>query len=588
MSDFWEKLIREENLDWPDYVTAERFWEGQSRDFLMPDNVIELGRDTEDFSTAYIRLGDPWVAMFISGQPGMGKSKLMECLGRQIIDYPTEVAFVVLDPHEELYQGLRNYCSYRKLEERTVLFDPAREDYLPGYNPLRPNHIPIPTQIDMKLQAFLKVTGEEPLEKAWIYRWTKDVLTSIREREGILQEAEYLLDYYDNTYRKVLIKQTTARMVLKDWKWFSDPKVPLREKQARVDGTETRLRRFLDHPTIARIINQKERQLDLVDIITNGKILLCNFKQRGTNSLTEEGASILGTLLLDDIVETAFYLKKPVVIMVDEFQYWVKEDIGVILNEGRKHGLKMIFGCQYPGQIELQNENIFRAVLNNSQIKVIFGGLDFKDLYTLARNIYTGHLDPQRRKLEIKTKYYPPIKTREKVYTRGRHWSKSEGSSWGTTASVGTTRIPVPGFLEPDKVSYHEAEVSSEASFAGSSWGGSEVESDIPWYDYEEKEQLSSVQFYSIDEQLEEKIAELHKQPQRQMTVELPGHEIRKVKVPYIDDKPDNEAWTKAALARDWKTIKEIDGERSQYLKILEAEARAQIEPPKRRRKKLK
>lgn len=75
------------------------------------------------------------------GPTGVGKTMMMRNLFRQLANHPTKPCVIVLDPKsdQDLYQGCVRDTAAMNLDERVVLFDSSRDDYIVGYNPLRPN-----------------------------------------------------------------------------------------------------------------------------------------------------------------------------------------------------------------------------------------------------------------------------------------------------------------------------------------------------------------------------------------------------------------------------------------------------------------
>ena len=114
------------------------------------------------------------------------------------------------------------------------------------------------------------------------------------------------------------------------------------------------------------------------------------------NRISEDNARLLGTLIVNEI-----FLKakgrpedsRPFYLYIDECARFVNEDIGRILDEGRKFGLHLILAHQHLAQLKKAGEEVYQAVMTDAKTKVIFGGLNTEDARVLAEQVFLGELD---------------------------------------------------------------------------------------------------------------------------------------------------------------------------------------------------
>jgi hypothetical protein len=232
-----------------------------------------------------------------------------------------------------------------------------------------------------------------------------------------------------------------------------------------------------------------------------------------------------------------------------------------MLDEVRKFGLFLNLSHQRFGQL---NEEVEDAILANCRIKTVFGGLRTEDSRRMAEELFIGKLDPKKIKASIyQTKHWYKY-TREKVYSQSKSYSESDGTGYGTgsgsssgsqTANLsGQTFLPpsdefftggmyldasnlsglsestTSGLSSVDSSSEFESESHSE------SWSESEGVADIPVFVPVPYQELSSVQYYTPEEQLLELTQALKLQQQRHCFIQLPNQETQPVLVPLVED----------------------------------------------------
>ena len=313
-----------------------------------------------------------------------------------------------------------------------------------------------------------------------------------------------------------------------------------------------------------------DRTLDLKAVMDEGKVLLVNLAP--SDDLSEENARVFGALLVNEFFECARRRQKdsrgrdpkPFYLYMDEFQNFVSLDIADMLDQVRKFGLFAVLSHQRFGQL---NENITDAVLTNCRIKAVFGGLTASSAELMAKELFINKLDSKKIKVAIyQTKFWPKEETRQ-VRTRGTShtsssgWSETSasGSSFGTTTSE---------FFGPDQWfgsgsmggrstsdSSGSSSMSSSGSSSSDSYGDSESVADIPVFVPVPFQELSSVQYYSLDEQLTELTAALKEQYARHCFIKIPGEDTEPMLVPKVEQfytrKPNIRRYEDKLLAKN-------------------------------------
>ncbi len=311
--------------------------------------------------------------MYIIGKSGVGKTKLLELLMRQDIQF--NKGFCLMDPHGDVIEEVLHAIPESRIND-VCLIDPADSLFPCSFNPL--------ANVDLDFKHQLTQGLIEVMEKQFGANWTPRL-------EHVFRFTTLaLLDYphatmrgmismlTDRNYRQKVIEYIEDDMVKRFWaiefadwseKFDTDAIIPLVNK----------LGQFLSDPLLRNIFGQKTNKIDLEDLMNNQKIVLINLSK---GRLGEENSSFFGSMFLTKIKQagmararisekkrTDFYL------YIDEFQNVVTETFENILSEARKYGISLTIAHQYMGQLL---PKVLSAVLGNTGTIVCFrvGGAD--------------------------------------------------------------------------------------------------------------------------------------------------------------------------------------------------------------------
>ena len=361
--------------------------------------------------------------------------------------------------------------------------------------------------------------------------------------------------------------------------------------------------------------------------LDEGWIVLVNLSTEG-GSLSSEDASTLGTLLLTDLWTTARERGKAVgnkgfYVYADEFQRFVTPDIAESLDEARGYGLYLTLAHQFPTQL-LQGgesgERVYHSILGNAANKLVFRTQHPKDLETLAQWLFRDVLDPDEIKHELKT---TKVLRHKFVYHKSYHESRGEsyGGSEGESVTEGESHSTTSGLSMPvsqetglveELAGYLSGEVGgdegddegeggtatqSESEGEGytkshtwtgsSSWSTSHSEgtSLSPMLVPEMGEEVSSVQFRPLEEQLHRAMAVLSGQETRAFVAKLDGVRMPlSVVTPYVGGEavsPEAMRETLGVLSDGWPFLTPIAEARERLeVRRRELDAWEQLTPP--------
>lgn len=499
--------------------------------------------------------------MHVIGASGSGKSKFLEWLIRG--DLKNRQGFCLLDPHGTLYNDVVNFCAHfpATLPKDIVLLNLSAGDRVVGFNPFRKATAgSVSVQVDRRIAATMHAWNVESTDQTpTLERTLRLIYTVMLDQDLALPQVQHLIDFNAGSLRGQLIDRLQTPLIQKEWRELQLLKP--KEWRDEILSAKNRLFRFLTSPALTRFMGLPERTLDLRAIMDEGKVLLVNLAP--SDELSEENARVFGALLVNEFFECARRRQKdslgrdpkPYYLYMDEFQNFVSLDIADMLDQVRKFGLFCLLSHQRFGQLD---DNITDAVLTNCRIKTVFGGLTAASAELMARELFLSKLDPKKVKAAIyQTKFWPKeetrqVRTRSTSHTSSSGWSESSSSGHFSTTSNGQFFGPEEWFGSAAAMGASASSGSgdSSSSMSGSSgsdsYGDSESVADIPVFVPVPFEELSSVQFYSLEEQLTELTAALKEQYARHCFVKLPGGEAEPMLVPKVEQfytSPKNFRW---------------------------------------------
>jgi hypothetical protein len=500
----------------------------------------------------------------VIGSSGSGKSKFLEVLMRD--DALSGQGFCLIDPHGTLYSDVVKFCAYRNLTREIVLFNLSDPKHIVGFNFFSRNREgDTAVQVDSRLLATLHAWGVENADQTpTLERILRLIYTSLLEADLTLPQIAVLLDFSEKEVRDKVISKIENDLIRREWRELSDLQ-KARDFREETLSAKNRLFRLLTSKALMRFLGVKGQSVDLLEAMNSQKIILVNLAR--SEHLSAENARIFGALLVNQFFEAATQRRKigfggdpkPFYLYLDEFQNFVSIDLCNMLDEVRKFGLFLTLSHQRFGQL---GEDIEDAVLTNCRIKTVFGGLRTEDARRMAEELFIGKLDPMKIKAAIyQTKHwykYVREKVYSKSYSRSESDSRGSGTGSGTSSGVmtatmsGQTTLPpsddfftglmwlddpvVSSLSESSTSGYSDSESSSrfESESHSTGYAESEGEADIPVFVPVPYQELSSLQYYTPEEQIIELTQALKLNQQRHCFIQLPNQETQPLLIPFV------------------------------------------------------
>jgi hypothetical protein len=525
-----------------------------------------IGTNTDTKGLVYLTDEQRSTHVQIIGSTGTGKSKLMEHLIRE--DIAAGNGLCLIDPHGYLYHDTLKYLQGgKKKPHKVILFDPSEDTYATGFNPLRLSAKDLSYQVDAMVRACAKVWGGEDTDRTpLLKRCLRITFHALAEGKLTLLEAQYLTSPTRRGMREYLTAKIKDPVIKEQWDYFNSEKLPMNRFYEEFGSTINRTMEFLAAERIRNIIGQQAGTLDFKKIMDEGYFVLVNLSSG--KSVSHDNARLIGTLIVNDLFLTATERppeSNPFYLYIDECSLFINEDIGRILDEGRKFGLHLVLAHQHLAQLKKAGEDIYHSVMTDAKTKIIFGGLSAEDARVLSEQVFLGELDLEKRKATLdKPTVVGYTTTWLNNYSKGKTHTKSEGSTTGRVKSemeaeaegrgkvsgassgyavtsdgaslLDLTTVSSWGEMSATSESassmrgFSESEIDMETR--GESWGTSETEG--------RSEALKPIlktlptSTYSLEEQIHKAMATMVNQPTRHAIVKLPGLLTKRIRVPEV------------------------------------------------------
>ena len=396
--------------------------------------LVGLGKGGQKIELSAI---DRSTHMHVLGASGRGKSKFLENLIRQDIEY--RHGLCLIDPHGTLYDDIVTWCADHRLSgRRTIhLIDPSETDWTVGFDPLRcddPEFLSV--TVDTAVDACAQVWGGEDTDKTpLLKKCLRCVFYALAATGRPFADALSLTSTGDPGFRALVTENLEDPVFRRLWDDFRA--LSPREFTETFSSTVNRLAEFLTSPTIRRMLSLKENTLDLRQCMDEGHIVLVNLQAK---NISRSNARLVGTLLTNALFQTAVQRgpresqERPFYLYIDECYNFITSDIEAMLDQTRKFGLHVILAHQHLEQLRKHGEHVFNAVMTNAQTKVVFGGLSDADAELLAKEALRETFNYNRSKALLEK---PTVVGYDRITLRNSSRSSGDSDSEGHNRSDG-------------------------------------------------------------------------------------------------------------------------------------------------------
>lgn len=299
--------------------------------------------------------------IYIIGGTGNGKTTMLQYGLFQDIQDGKGVA--VIDPHGDLVTSLLRYIPKNRIKD-VIYFNPDDIDY-----PISMNLLELPKNItgsalerekDRVTESVISVlrkifsdddTGGHRIE----YVLRNAIQTALTTEDPTIFTVFELLT--NDNYRKKITNNLPAGTLKNFWQ-NELGKAGAMQRVKMSQGVTSKIGRFEFSPATKRVMGQPKSTLDFDDILSSGKILICNFSK---GNLGEDTSTLFGTAILAKLQVAALRRSRveqsertPYYLYVDEFQNFATMPFVQMLSEARKYKLFLTMAEQSTAQQDEQ------------------------------------------------------------------------------------------------------------------------------------------------------------------------------------------------------------------------------------------
>lgn len=538
----------------------------------IPGNKLELGivdgagvplEMTPDMRSTHL---------YICGATGTGKSKMLESLVRQDIKnwHKTKCGALIIDPHGSLYNSLINWITWNEKYLKDVPIVPIdlrQKDWTIGYNVIRPHSVADSSVVINNIMvAMSHVFGVDGTTQTPLFaREGTNVLSTLYKQQMTLVEAEFLIDRKNSHLRSQITEGLAERALAQHWAYVNS--LSPKDFDLQISSTLNRFHTFLRNEKLSLMFGQSGASLDLAKALDEGQIIIANVSTEG-GRVSEEDASLFATLLLNDLWTAAKERGgkgddevdvKPFYVYADEFQNFITPTIAKNLDQARGFGLHLTLANQFPRQILHAGANgaqVYDSVMANARSKIVFSLEGTENLKPLAESLFMGVMDPDEVKLKLYSrKVMDYIEEERTIRSNSENWSDGVGEFDGTTDTDSASGAIQDG-VEQDARIWNRSGAISGGTSRTSMKGGSTGESTVPFLRPVFGDELTTVQYRSLEEQLFRAMATLFDQQQRHGIARLVGMRAPvNIVTPTIERTHTSKAMADSFLIRSYQKL---------------------------------
>ncbi|HUY90315.1 MAG TPA: type IV secretion system DNA-binding domain-containing protein [Pirellulales bacterium] len=346
----------------------------------------------------------------ISGDSGTGKSNtmnvLMDALARQ------EVGLTLVDPHGDLAQDFEYCCSAlpRRLRERCQVIRPCDLSRMVSLNPLHVSpaggdwlrwRARIASKVSQVARILLYAWGERDFNsKPVLFKWLTRVLTTMATAGMTIPDARHFFQVGGDVYQALA---NAAPDVLARVEMNELIEMRPREREDLIASTKNRLLGFLENPLVELALGRPHGWIDAGTMIRERKFTIISLERGGV--LREEDQEIFANLWLSELLNAAYDLPRqertPHVVFLDELPVFGSsfDVLTRALAQVRKFKIRLVAAFQgtqlFP---EREEDRLLNALISQCRTTVVFRHKNPVDAKFFGELVTLPVLDPLAEK----------------------------------------------------------------------------------------------------------------------------------------------------------------------------------------------
>lgn len=353
---------------------------------------------------------DSAAGIAISGDSGTGKSNTMNVLMDALVRQ--DIGLTLLDPHGDLAQDFEHSCSAlpRRLRERCQVIRPCNLSRMVSLNPLYVSpasgdwlrwRAQIATKVSQVARILLYAWGERDFNsKPVLFKWLTRVLTTMATAGMTLSDARHFFQVGGDVYQALAnaAPDVLARVEMNDLLEMRP-----REREDLIASTKNRLLGFLENPVVELALGRPHGWLDASTMIRERKITIISLERGGV--LREEDQEIFANLWLSELLNAAYNLPRhertPHVVFLDELPVFSSsfDVLTRALAQVRKFQIRLVAAFQgtqlFPDRTE---DRLLNALISQCRTTVVFRHKNPVDAKFFGELVTLPVLDPLAEK----------------------------------------------------------------------------------------------------------------------------------------------------------------------------------------------
>lgn len=405
----------------------------------MPGNSLQIGKTVGAQETITLPAAAREGHVYVCGGTGAGKSKFLEwCIRQDVFNWrDSQCGAIVFDPHGLLCQNIMAWVADCGIERPIIPIELRRNDWIISYNLLRRRKDADPSVVVANfVRALAHVWGEGGTDATPLFaRWASVVLLTLYQNGYTIADLGHLVARED--IRRAMAGRVTDENTRHAWDFAQrQPK----EFTQQITSTLNRFNRLSGPLVMKATFGQPDVSLDLVDALNAGNIILMDLSTKG-GLIDQEDADTFATLLLADLWAAAQVRGKgeretirPFYVYIDECQQYVTPTLAKNLAQARGFGLHLTLANQQPSQFldaGPHGQALYNAVLGIARTKIVFRTEHPDDSKVLGQQLFMNTFDTDAVKLKL-------MATKVIGYKQEVRESHSHGTSEAHGASTGT------------------------------------------------------------------------------------------------------------------------------------------------------
>jgi type IV secretory pathway TraG/TraD family ATPase VirD4 len=350
----------------------------------LPANGILLGEKKTVNGTTPIKISEEALArhLYIMGQTGTGKSTLLKTMIADCLQ--KNQGFALIDPHGDLFDEVQKLIPKNK-RNKLIVVNTTDPENSAKHNPIGYDENN-PQSKSLVINELIRIFGSlydmrtagGPMFELYLKNGLLLVMDEkVQEKYKNATLLDFVRLFFDDIYRKDLISLCDNKRVVDFFKVAEQNSGDWSFNNFATYIT-SKLTRFTEDYYLTPIISNKKGNINFRKLIDDGNILLVKMDK---GLIGSDNVSLLGQMLVSSIVLAAMSRanmdkneRKSFYLFIDEFQNFIKGDVGSALSEVRKYGLSLTLANQTLGQLENRNSehDLFESLMGNVGSMIFF------------------------------------------------------------------------------------------------------------------------------------------------------------------------------------------------------------------------